>query len=498
MSIDQARLWLKQHGAILPAFTAHLPHSDDDNQDRPAIRLIDRIHVDPALALALSGKVNANRNQTSGKDIVVSTQAAIALLGEKICQTLIGALPVAEQQLTQPDVYFLYSQICNRSLHLRFQIIAWAKQSGYHQLEELDIPALLYYCGEALCCCLDYSRYQEYVMAGSRPGSESEWFGFSFPQLTDAVCQQMNLPVLIHQAQQLDNSSRQQAHLMFHAATLCHLCEQGWYHDAMNNAFEQFAETLHAPVERVIQRFHLNSVECARQFSLASAWQPAARLILIGDSAWRPVVETTQPAAPTPHKTPPKPKAPIKATTRPTQQTADVGQAKRLGAAIAAIQKILKAPDATQSSILQACITSLIKQLGLRRVGLFLLTRDKTALQIRMSAGIPKDSPLRQMQLKLDQSGLFKLLLKKPQAIWINPGNFDQYATLLPARFLMLGQSRNFAAMSLFIANKPIAIVMVDQHGAETPLQAEDFAQFKKMVSFCSKALTFLHKRPNR
>ncbi len=498
MSIDKARLWLREHGAVLPVFKANLPHVDDDNVDQPETRLIDQVSADPALALALLSKVNASRSETSGKDIVTSAQSAIALLGERVCQALIGALPVAEQQLTQPDAFFLYSQICNRSLHLRFQIVAWAKQSGYHQLEELDMPALLYYCGEALCCCLDYSRYQKYVMAGSTPGSESEWFGFSYPQLTDAVCQQMNLPVLIHQALQLDNSARQQAHLMYHAATLCRLCEQGWYDSVMNQAFDQFAETLHMPVERVIHQFHLNSVESARQSPLVQAWQPASRLLLIRDSVWRPAHKTTRPAAPAAQKpVSPKPEAPVKVAATPPTQTADDKMADRLDAAIAAIKQILKAPDATQSSILQACITGLARQLEFQRVGLFLLSRDKTTLQIRMSAGIPKDSPLRQMQLKLDQSGLFKLLLKKPQAIWINPGNFDKYAALLPARFLMLGQSQNFAAMSLFIADKPVAIVMVDQHGAKTPLQADDFAQFKKMVSFCSKALAYLHKHPN-
>lgn len=499
MSLEKARLWLSEHSDALPAFEQNIRYFNTDDEQQPPPRMADFISADPALSLALLKKVNASRSPDSGKDIVASTQSAIALLGERVVRDLLEPATIAEQQLKAPHQLFLYSQICNRSLHCQHQLLSWAKTAGYHQLDEFRLPALLYFTAEALCCCHDYSSYLQYVKAGSQAQSETRFFGFSFKQLSQTLCDQLNLPMLISQAQQLETSKSQQAQMLLHIASLCQLSEQGWYDPAMGAVFEAFAQILQTPAERVISQFHQYSVAFSRTSYLALAWQPASRLPLMADSAWTP--PAAQPAKtkeqPDPAKTTPKSKPATAEKTAENKQAApanDHGD-EPLNHAINRIKQLLKHDASNQSQILHACIEGLSQDLKLERVALFLLSRDKTTLQNRMATGMAKESPLRQLQMPVAQAGLFKILLKKPQAILIHPANHKKYAALIPARLQACSQAREFMAMSLFIGDKPVAVIYADRQGAPSPLQESDFRRFKQLVSFCSKALSFMQKK---
>ncbi len=499
MSIEKTHLWLQQHSDALLAFEHNIRFFTPEDESATPPKLADFISQDPALSLALLKKVNANRAPESGKDIVCSAQAAISLLGERVARELLQSMPVAESELTQQDQLFLYSQICNRSLHTQQQMVHWAKHIGYHQTDEFRLPALLYFTGEALCCCHDFKNYLKYIEAGNADGSETEFFGFSFAQLSEALCGQVNLPILITQAQQLESSKSQQAKMLFHIATICHFTEQGWYHSSIEQAFNQLAETLQLPVERVITRFHQNSVDCSRESLLHLAWQAGARLPLISDSAWTPAKAPASANQNTRTTTAAQQNNPREAIVSETKKEAPQqpnSEKHSITPAIERIKRTLASKEATQSQVLHDCIEGLSKELKFNRVGLFLLSRDKTTLQNRMAAGMEKDSPLRQLQLPVAQSGLFKILLKKPQAIHIFPGNYKKYAALIPTRLQACNQTQEFMAMSLFIGDKPVAIIYADHKGRSAAFEAADFKHFKQMVSFCSKALAFLQKKP--
>jgi hypothetical protein len=499
MSIDKARLWLDEHSDALPAFEHNIRCFNADDEQNPPPRLADFISTDLALSLALLKRVNANRGPDSGKDVVASAQSAISLLGEKVVRDLLEPTAIAEQQLTAQHQLFLYSQICNRGLHCQQQLMSWAKTIGYHQLDEFRLPALLYFSAEALCCSHDFPAYLEYVNAGSLPQSEVNFFGFSFKQLSETLCNQLVLPTLISQAQQLETSKSQQSQMLLHIATLCQLSEQGWYHSAMKPAFDTFSQVLQLAPEHVITQFHQNSVELARVSFLQRAWQPASRLPLIADSVWQPPSELKPIIKTTPETTKDSPVSGTaisqKSVIEKQPGTKTENNEEPVHHAINRIKLLLKQQDSNQSQVLHACLEGLASDLSIKRVGLFLLSRDKSTLQNRMAIGMEKNSPLRQLQLPIEQSGLFKILLKKPQAIHIFLDNHKKYAALIPARLQACSQTREFMAMSLFIGDKPVAVIYADQKGGSSSLEITDFRHFKQLVSFCSKALTFLQTK---
>ncbi len=498
MSIENAGLWLERHSGDLAALYVSIVPLRSDEETSRDIKISEYFQSDPALALALLKKVNASRPPSSGKEIVSSAQAAISLLGEKVARELILEIEIAEQSLQQQQQLFFYSQIVNRSYHANQQYLAWARLSGYHQLDDYCLPALLYFIGEALCCQHDFTLYRQYIESGQKPESEQSLFGFTFKHLTLAVAEKFNLPLLIAQAQLSETSKSQQARLLLNIAQICQTIEHGWYQVELEENYQQLADILSIPEQRVITGFHQHAVEFSRISPFQHAWQPASRLLLVADSIYKfPITLNAGNEKPKPDpKKNPQTNDTIAATSASNQSGQNTSNTvdQLYQKIIKSAQAILKQENPSQSQLLQSLIKQLYSTIGLPRVCLFLHSRDRKILQNRMAPGVDKASPFATLQLPIEQAGLLKTLMLKPQAIHLSDKNFNKYMTLLPARLLACNQTHDFMAMSLFIAGKPVALVYADRYGENSNLSDQDFRNFKQTIAYYAKALTWLQK----
>ena len=98
------------------------------------------------------------------------------------------------------------------------------------------------------------------------------------------------------------------------------------------------------------------------------------------------------------------------------------------------------------------------------------------------------------ISLQTKQAGLFKKLLEKPQAVWINPQNYKKYEKALPGLFKSCSLNDDFFLMSLFSGDKPIGVIYSDNQNAQ-PLTQEQFKHFKQAISLTAKAMALLTKR---
>ena len=492
MSLSQAQSWLKKHSDSIPALNINhqkiieLLDSEKNSQD-----IVLHALADPGLSLALLKKVNADRGTNSAKDRVESTRSAITLLGNQVTHSLLRKYSVAEKKLNNPQQLFLFHQIINRSFHNEVQVTAWAEGNGYQHKEQLKACALLSYTGEILCCVYDFEHYLQYILGGSVIGEEQQIFGFSFPQLTEALCLKLNLPEIFIQALPHKESDQQREKFLCFIAKLCHQCEHGWFTKAQFKTFNLFAEFLQHPVDQVIQKFHQVSVHAARQSILEDAWQAASRLILISDSAWIPAdpaalrnaaVDRPKSAQPDFHKT----EKPGVKETHKTSSADDI---------FSRIKNLVKQQNVTKSIILNTCINGLFEDFSMSKVSLLLLSQDKHKLHNRMSRGIPKEAAFNQYQIETSKAGLLKILLNKPQAIWINETSLKKYHKIIPASLLASIMTTDFLAMSLFIGEKPIGIIYADRTETTDKLDEKAFTQFKQLISLTSKVLTVISKR---
>ena len=145
--------------------------------------------------------------------------------------------------------------------------------------------------------------------------------------------------------------------------------------------------------------------------------------------------------------------------------------------------------------LLDLCLRSLHQDLDFSRVCVMLISRDKCWLQMRRVVGIDDSSALANFRIETERAGLFKLLLQRPQGVLIDAGNITKYQKLIPQRFLASIMTNNFVAMSLFIGNRPIAIIYADRSSQQQKISAAQYQQFKQTIGLTSKALTLLAKR---
>ena len=491
MPIAQAQQWLKKHSFAVPALECNLQQIlellKEENKSPVIVQYAEN---DPGLTLALLKRINGNRGGFNSEyDVVDSTKAAISLLGQPSSFSMFKRFDVAERSIKDPQQLFLFHQLCNRGYHNAFQIGEWARELGHHQIDQLKLSAMLYYTGEVLCCLHDYSSYLEYIDNGSQPQSEEQIFGFTFAELTEVVGNKLHLPDPLLRSQPHNDDKDHRIKMLRMVSSICHLSELGWYHDSIRNMLETFADYQQIATEKVTTKFHLFSIAAARQTCLPDAWQPACRLILTADGPWAsrksPGPAKLKPAPPTePEKAP---QHSIKVANKTQADPADQNMT-----IFEHIRQLLEQPDTSQSTILKTSLGGLTKDLPFKRASLLLLSRDKLTLHNRMSQGVAKQSPFLSYQTEVSNSGLLKILLSKPQAIWISPANFEKYHKLIPPDLLKSSDCHDFVAMSLFIGEKPIGIVYADRHNSSIGIDEPAFSQFKKLISLTSKALKML------
>ena len=471
MSIQQAKQWLNSHSSAIPVLERSqqlLTRLTNEEEDLDLARIIRK---DPGLCLALLQKVNARRGITGAREPVESTRAAISLLSEQATLTLLESVPRASQLLQHDIQKFVFNQLINRCLHHEVQAEMWAREQGHQQLEQLRLSALLAYIGEILCCVHDFDTYLAYLSTDADQSSAEQHFGFLFDELTECVCRELKLPELIIRSLSQNQDAGARARLLAHTAGICQRCEQGWYNDSLLRLLQSFADELQIDVARVAQKTHQFAVRAARESFIKEAWHPASRLILIEDKPWSP---QTEPA---------------------TKQSPPATEDTKSSDPYEKIKQLVRQPRTTQSEILQACVNILKHDLGASKVSLLLLSKDQQWLQNRMSIGIEQASPFRNYRIEYARSGLLKMLLTKPQAIWINKDSFKKYQKLIPQSLMAHIMTDQFLAMSLFIGSNPVGIVYVDRSDTATPIDQTLFSQFKQLITLTSKALTLLSKK---
>lgn len=478
MSTELAQQWLNNHSPVIPALNENhqqiLELIERKNQPKELNKIAIR---DPGLALALLCKVNASRGPKSGRDVVESPQAAISLLGDKMAYQLFESHPVAEHMLSDETAIYLFQQLMERACHNETQAESWALANGYPLIEQLKITALLAYLGETLCCVHDYKAYVDYLKKGATVEAAQQVFSFSFDELTLVVCQALHLPEFFTRALASSQDPGQRARLMGFSSTLCQQCENGWYSQDMVKTYEAFAEFLQMPLDKVITKTHEFAILAARQSYIQQAWHPASRLLLIEDRHW---INSLQKPAP-------KTVAEKTAAPEPVEEKAADTQSE--------IRRLVKLPETTQSQLLNICIKGLYKDLQLSKVCLLMLSQDKTSIQNRMAIGIEDTAPFRSYRIDVQKAGLLKILLNKPQAVWINNDSYKKYQQLIPQSFMASIMTNQFVAMSLFVGDKPIGVIYADRTDSTQPVDQALFTQFKQLISLTSKALTLLAKR---
>ena len=472
MSEQAARTWLTKHNRVVPALQIHHRRAIEILEDRgKTLRdLSEVVAADPGLCISLFQEVNSKLRR-GGKPGVESVHAALGLIGDSVIADLIMQHPVLEQRIEDIGTRRSYLQLMSRVYHLTAQLDDFVSLQGIDAVAEVRCAGLLHNVGEICACLFDHEKYLRYLEkfreVGIGANSAKSVFGFSFHELGRQYADKTCLPRLVTESLDENVPPGRRARLIQLAADLSHQAETGWYHMAMKATSDVAASFLNQAPDELDKRLQQTAIRAARSSPLDDVMPAAARLILLPDR---------EPGS--------KPEAAVAETPR------DKGRQFE-----ARVKGLLKVPRATQAQLLELLLSHLHDDLHLSRVVLMLLSGDRGKLGTRATRGLDPDSQIRTLVLDVSQPGLLRTLMKKPQALWVDPDSYPKYEPALSPKFKANFLHENFFLMSLFVADQPVGLVFCDRALSIHRLDKTCYAQFKSALLLTGMGLTYLAKR---
>lgn len=474
MSVKAAQDWLSNHPAIIPAFDSY--HDSVIcllNQEVASLaEIADVIMYDPGMTTLLLQRVNS-KLQKSKQPGIDTVHTAIGHLGKPAVTNLLTQHKKLSDVCSHEAAINSYRQLLSERYHALVQLDVFTTMQGISTVDDMRSAVLLCNIAELHVCLSDPDKYQSYrsrLKGGEDEKNTSmEIFGFDFDQLGKILAQEWALPELVIESFESWEHRGRKSRLIQLAADVAYQAEFGWYHKTMYAAQKNCADYLNISPEEACRSIQKAAIMAARSSPIANVFPAAARLILLPDA--KPVKILRSVAA------------------MPASQniTTPVSLDEQL-------MSLLKKPGVNQSGILSLLLSGLQKELSFSRVVLILLSPDKRKLITKTGKGLESESAFNNLQLEIDESGLIKSLLQKPQALCIDASNYKKYENLLPRKLKAACLCDNFVMMSIFIGNTPIGLVYCDRQHLETAIDSTSYRAFKSSVMMASKALTYLAK----
>lgn len=495
-SADGVAQWLARlERRPLPLFAATVQSLRVLQEDSGASvgRLCNEWLLDPGFAVALLKRVNSGRRGGLSSP-VGAIQGAALLLGVQQLKQIPRGLP--QLTLPAPDVAWQgYMRAVSRAYHAAYQAYDWATSAGDKMPMEIFEAAFLSYVGElgVRSTCGDHlPRIKTLVQRHGRAPADAETavLGCTLSDLTKALVAVWRLPRLVIDAMVADDDVPiLRTALVRHAVRLADCAEYGWYTEPVDTCLETVAPLLELPVAEVARGVHRVAVAAARD-TLSFAVRPAAALLirtdgpepedelLPEDSAIAAEASAVEPAPVAADTT--TPTAPEQA---PYERIRDE------------IEHAVAGGRMTLRQLMAAVMRGFTQGLGLSRVVFAMLSRDQQRLQARYLGGATTQGRISGFLIDLRQAALFRNLLQKPHAIWVNEANQAELWPLLPAAFKELIDTDTFYAMSVFVDQTPIGVFYADRLLAGEPLDEASFERFQALCRTAAHGIESIRRR---
>ncbi len=475
MSAKAIQNWLTNHDGVIPAYDQF--HDQVTKLIEQGIaslgEITENIMLDPGLATAILHQVNSKLKK-SRRPGVDTLHTAVGHLGKPAVANLVSQHEKLNDIDSPSTCSDHFRQLLNQNYHALKQLDLFARMQGISTVKDMRMAVLLHNLGEIYVSLQDPDIYHQYknLASTSKDSVKAaiEVFGFNFTQLSRTLAFNWALPELLIESLDESKNAGRKARLVQLAAEIARQAESGWYHKSMYTTQRQCADFLDCNVQEITSSIHGTAIEASQTSPFSDVISPAERLILLPDLILQK--SSKQQAKPS-------------AITKVSKSTPLPEQIKAL----------LKDPATNQSTVLGLLLSGLQKDAGFSCVALMLLSGDKNRLETKAGKGLNSNPAFSRLKLDIKHSGLIKSLLQKPQALFINNGNYKKYQSLLPGQLKAASMCDSFVMMSIFIGNNPIGLVYCDRQKIERPVDAASYNIFKSSVMMTSKALTFLAKR---
>ena len=422
------------------------------------------IEFDPGFVLYLFRQLNRLPNRP--KEPINKLGNALPLLGMGVIEQALQELPVLEDRLKGPPRRGLlncYSKAAHASIYAR----ELARRLKFRDADSLATAAILHGIGEMAMWNAApeiMRRIQGLVQQGDgREDAALEVLGFTLESLNQKLGSRWQLPAMVRDCQEPHNSFLPQPLTVMLACAVARDSAEDWLSAEIADHLELLAEFLEIDQEQAASQLHQTAVLAARK--LHGLPLPAFRLAYAAAGNLSPRIQKREIDCVVPDSTP------AKAALTPVADEARQQEPPRP-------RRTAPSNNPLHESLTRT-VDAMTQQMGFENVMFAMLTKDRSVLSARFTTVQDQESGLKDFQVSLMQPNLFSLLMKKPQAIWLHPGNLQKYRPMIPQASLDRLCGKGFLAMSIFIKEKPIGLFYADNAGKKTGLSEAHFNNFK-------------------
>ncbi|MDJ0808050.1 MAG: HDOD domain-containing protein [Gammaproteobacteria bacterium] len=436
------------------------------------------IEFDPGFTLHIFRLLRGLANQP--KEPVNKLSNALPLLGMQPIEQAVHTLPALEDRLKGPPRRNLYD-CYSRAAHASIYTTELSRRLGFRDQDALASAAILQDIGEmALWNAAPEVMQQIHRLMLKGDGREDaalQVLGFSLDILNQQLGKRWQLPELVQASHEIHNSFQPQPLTVMLACAVARDSTQSWTSNETLVHLELLAEFLEISLEQAQAQLHQTSAVAARKLHGLPLPLPAFRLAYAIETSSRRIKQ----AAKTDAKAEPRPAPSVKKierTAQPATPPKTAVASKPAPSSNPLHESLTRTVDAMQA------------QHGLQNVMFAMLSSDKSKLTARFVSGDQAQTRLKGFQVNLQQPSLFSLLMKKPQAIWLNAGNLEKYQRMIPQALLQRLNADGFLVMSIFIKNKPVGLFYADNRSVTPgPLTGEQYTNFKALCHRFTKEL---------
>jgi len=448
------------------------------SENVPIQDLVELVETDPGLTVQLI-RTCSTSSQSRLRTEVTSTQQALMMLGTERLKNLPNDLPTVEKTLKGPAQEHLLKTFSIAN-HAARQSYAWAKLRRDMMPNEVTAAALLHFIGRMLMSIhapelidkINKTCIEEHIAE-----DEAQYLvmGFTFDQLSLEIADRWHLPALVIDALHAENASQPRPYSIMLAVQLARHAAIDWYSPKMRMIHEEASEWLNKPMSVLIKETHQLAVEIAHETKFYNILPAAARLLTNHVEA----VSDDNPGS------------------EAGQNNAQRGICiiPQISKMQETIEKLKKLPSDTKDlhDIIKVTMKGLHDGVGLNRVVFASCDKTQNSLRAYSIIGADNDPVFGQFQINMDKKNLFYFMSKKVQAVWINDGNREEYAPLLPEELIKIIKTDQFFCMSVVLNETLLGIFYADRHRSNCQLDKKTYSYFK---AICMLTIQTIQRMP--
>lgn len=451
------------------------------SEDIRVSALTDQVLKDPNLTSRLLQISNSVSYRCPG-GACSTISRAITWLGFSAVRDITLSMKVLDTMLEHNPSQHLLKLIA-QSYHTAMQASWMVEEVRHTDKEEAFISALLRHVGEMAFLSRDDEVSRKLnnlidIKGKSPEDAATEVLGCSFDDITVGLARKWGLSPMVAESFRHPDGARQAVKAILLGEELCARAIRGWDHEEVQDTIRKIAKFRNAPIKDC-QKKVLDIADLTRELAIHYGAAKVKHLIPGSD------ITVTNPLI-IPAIVAKERKAANGDKKRATEAAVDHARQMQVMQTLAAF---MQAKKFDINDLFRTALDGIQHSLGLTRVGLALLSKDRKQLGSRTAIGTPAEFG-QAMNVAMDKENLFSQAIRGAQPLWLGSSTMAGRAYLLTPEIKAKTKTNQCVVAPIVVTGKPIGVFYADAGEGNTDISDAQFSGFCMLVQQVSMVLT--------